>query len=306
MPISSTSLFHYTTGGLDAILGIIDQGFRVRANKEINPASFKNDEFETNEINLRKGVLSGGSAFLRYQHIPMVCFCDIKFSSISDHLERYGTPDSNGHKFAYAIGLTKKWGQKNGLNPVQYIVPGSHLATALASAFKPAGVKETTHGHGIRVEDYSPPTPMGDGFMKCDNKGNVFPASYLYSKVIGVIMFNVYNSNGTNGTDYQDEKEWRFVPPNAMIIDEFEWNTTTINITLYESIHCNAERAVNESRYDNLRFESSDIAHIIVAKDKEVVEVHKKLLERFPTLSSEDQILLLSKINSFERLSRDW
>ena len=48
--------------------------------------------------------------------IPMVCFCDIRLSDISDHTAEYGY---------YGIGLAKKWGIKTKLNPVTYIARGS-------------------------------------------------------------------------------------------------------------------------------------------------------------------------------------
>ena len=42
---------------------------------------------------------------------PMVCFCDIPISRLSEHTTFYGE---------YGLGLTKEWGLKNGLEPVIY------------------------------------------------------------------------------------------------------------------------------------------------------------------------------------------
>ena len=36
MPIISNSLFHYTNGGFPAIKGILENGFRVKCNKELH------------------------------------------------------------------------------------------------------------------------------------------------------------------------------------------------------------------------------------------------------------------------------
>ena len=49
--------------------------------------------------------------------IPMVCFCDIPLSQISNHVEKYG---------GYALGLSKEWGESNGINPVMYELPNSN------------------------------------------------------------------------------------------------------------------------------------------------------------------------------------
>ena len=43
--------------------------------------------------------------------IPMVSFCDIPLSQISNHTKHYGN---------YALGLKKEWGIKNKINPVLY------------------------------------------------------------------------------------------------------------------------------------------------------------------------------------------
>lgn len=49
---------------------------------------------------------------------PMSCFCDLPLSNTSKHLATYGN---------YGIGLTKKWGKKNGLNPILYLHKDSNL-----------------------------------------------------------------------------------------------------------------------------------------------------------------------------------
>ena len=51
--------------------------------------------------------------FLAY---PMVCFCDIPISRISDHTAFYGE---------YGLGLARSWGLTNRLTPVIYATPGS-------------------------------------------------------------------------------------------------------------------------------------------------------------------------------------
>eukprot|EP01034_Spumella_vulgaris_P011525 gene11525-14663_t len=43
---------------------------------------------------------------------PMVCFCDIPLSRIDEHVGFYGS---------YGLGLSREWGIRAGLNPVQYI-----------------------------------------------------------------------------------------------------------------------------------------------------------------------------------------
>lgn len=120
-PISATSLFHYTSGRLPAIKGILETSFRVSYIKETNPqiiGHFGNSGRLSMVFMPRNaGVNYPG---VRYQHIPMVCFCDIRLSTVTDHLYTYGFDAGDTTNRAYDIGLTKTWGQKNGLNPVLY------------------------------------------------------------------------------------------------------------------------------------------------------------------------------------------
>ena len=52
--------------------------------------------------------------------IPVVCFCDIPLSRISDHIGFYGN---------FGIGLTKEWAMSNGLNPLLYVSSTSSFTT---------------------------------------------------------------------------------------------------------------------------------------------------------------------------------
>jgi hypothetical protein len=88
----------------------------------IQPKSSSLFHFTRNAENL-KGILSKGflprysledTSFIRdvpFAAYPMVCFCDIPISRISEHTAFYGN---------YGVGLTKNWGSKNSLQPLIY------------------------------------------------------------------------------------------------------------------------------------------------------------------------------------------
>lgn len=53
---------------------------------------------------------------------PMVCFCDIPLSRIDEHIGFYGK---------FGIGMTRKWAEQNGLNPVLYASGSNNLTKEL-------------------------------------------------------------------------------------------------------------------------------------------------------------------------------
>src|SRR5687768_12579934 len=100
--VSANTLFYFTAsiGNLISIL-----------TNEFHP-HFCLEDFSV----LNKSVLSAGTE--TELAVPMVCFCDLPLSQIGFHLSVYGD---------YGIGMTKSWGQKNGITPVLYVHDKSSL-----------------------------------------------------------------------------------------------------------------------------------------------------------------------------------
>ena len=108
MPISSNTLFHFTRSA-EALVGILKH--------EFTPHYCLEDY----------SVLPAAAPESPNIAIPMVCFCDIPLSQISEHLAKYGD---------FGIGLSKNWGMKKGVSPVLYAYPGSSTAAAISEAGK--------------------------------------------------------------------------------------------------------------------------------------------------------------------------
>lgn len=98
--LSSDTLFHYTTS-IDIIKKILTEGFKPNY-------SLENFEFLFEKVDNIKN----------YHFIPMVCFCDLPISSGKAYIFK---------DRKYAIGLSKEWGEINGLNPVMYISKNSKV-----------------------------------------------------------------------------------------------------------------------------------------------------------------------------------
>ena len=97
MSLSSNSIIHFTNTK-EKLQGILKSNFKIKYCKE--------------SIDFKDG---GPVSF----YVPMVSFCDIPLSEVKNHISKYGP---------YGIGLTKKWAEKNLLNPVLYLDKKSSLA----------------------------------------------------------------------------------------------------------------------------------------------------------------------------------
>ena len=97
--LSSSTLFHFTNTA-EKLLGILENEFYPRYCLE-EWTVVKLGTTEPHEI-----------------AIPMVCFCDLPLSKISEHLQFYGS---------YGIGLSKQWGVIKGINPVLYLNKGTFI-----------------------------------------------------------------------------------------------------------------------------------------------------------------------------------
>lgn len=133
---------------------------------------------------------------------PMICFCDIPISRISEHTDFYGQ---------YGIGLTKNWGLTNKLTPVIYAPQGSAA---------------------IRIADFLFSLDY-EGQPEQKQKNNK-TADHIY-ELISLIkpLSGQMNIGGTIiEKDFYQENEWRFIPSDADIIFDDEFTESRDNANL--------------------------------------------------------------------------
>lgn len=158
--ISTKDLFHFTKS-IDILKSIIDNGFYIQFSKE-------ELVFSDNEKNELKNWA-----------IPMICFCDIPFQIIQNHLDIYG---------GYGIGISKLYGNSAmKLNPVIYL-DDSVLKFSFNQLFNYV-IKEN-NAKKINMEVYD--------IMKYIKR---YKGDY---KINGVTYKNY---------KFYDEREWRYIPP---------------------------------------------------------------------------------------------
>ncbi|SFC41814.1 abortive infection system antitoxin AbiGi family protein [Clostridium uliginosum] len=112
---------------------------------------------------------------------PMVCFCDINVSRLSEHVEYYGK---------FGIGLNKEWGIKEGVQCINYINANSAIRNDFTHIFAKA--------YNENVEDNN-----------LEEYNNYLLSNLLFMKPIVGEMFR----NGKyDNKNFTDEKEWRYIP----------------------------------------------------------------------------------------------
>lgn len=148
MSISANTLFHFTPS-IDNLVGILKHEFRPQYHLEnsLNDLLLEDEE----EFEIKHAV-------------PMVCFCDLPLSVISEHMKLYGR---------YALGMSKMWGIKRGLNPLIYLCQQSDLTKTLEE-------------------------------LRNNRNNREFSLLEAYIKP--------YSSRTQNKIRFYDESEWRYVP----------------------------------------------------------------------------------------------
>ena len=210
-------------------------------------------------------------SWLRYEEFsyvayPMVCFCDIPLSRISEHVEFYG---------AFGLGLTREWAVSQGLNPVFYVSSNSPISELFREFNDLTG--------DVNDEDLN---------GKLRNNLRHF---LMYTKPSAGTMPSV---TGEKNKEFYQESEWRYILKHSdveayMVSSQFE-----------DSDVCAKNNAVTLEKH-MLGFHSSDIRYIFVNQDSDIADIVDFILSGLVEFSETDRKILASKIVSFESITAD-
>lgn len=252
--ISSDSLFHFTPKA-EYLIGILRNGFIPRYC------------FEETKLNskIKIGLLSA---------FPMVCFCDLSLSQISEHVNLYGS---------YGIGLNKEWGIKNKLNPIIYTNQDSHLAQSF----------------GKLSQDII-------NLLKLDAVDDKYAvAAYNYVKVLK--YFKSYegdfkrNGKLIKNVRFYNEREWRYVPA----IDFDENIESAFTKEEYKDEIKLAQENSKLIKY-SLEFRPEDIKYLFVKDESEIHSTIKAIREINSKYNSNEIDILISKILTTKQIQEDF
>jgi hypothetical protein len=252
--ISSNSLFHFTKKR-EHLINILNNTFIPRYSYE--------------EIKL-----SNNSEKANFESaIPMVCFCDISLSQISNHIKMYGQ---------YGIGMTKEWGIKNKLNPIIYVNPDSNVSESvnkLAESINKA----------LEEQCSDITKSITDEYMNILNFLKPYTGDFKRGK-------EIYKD-----VRFYNEREWRYVPKiefdseikNNLDRNEFE-NSKTLK---------SENRKLTEFK---INFNTSDIKYIFVKNENEIHRMMEELREIKHRFSPKEIDILTSKITTTEQIIEDF
>ncbi|VVE66968.1 hypothetical protein PCA31118_02423 [Pandoraea captiosa] len=201
-----------------------------------------------------------------YVSYPMVCFCDIPLSRISEHVDFYGS---------FGIGLTRQWAETNGLNPILYVARENGVTATFREFNEHASIHKTEaqrEAAKVSMRYLLAHTKPAEGNMVLDGK----PVEKVF---------------------YQ-ESEWRYVPknkdiPEYLIKSKFE-NADEIEKANTKTLeHC------------LLKFSPKDVRYIFVKADADIPNIINFIQEKLDHYPGADQKVLMSRVVSLESLSED-
>lgn len=246
MPISANTLFHFTRD-YDSLLSILKSKFYPRLCLEQRIVS---------TLDLRLAV-------------PMVCFCDIPLSQISEHALKYGE---------YSIGIKKDWAIKQGVSPILYVHDNSLILKTIFSE-----IKEISKG----VLD----NPKGEASLK------------MKKYIDTVCMMKPYEGQDDRAgktVRFYDEREWRYIPPREK---EDQFLYLTEDLFKEKGVR---EKINKENEKYGVEFNPDVINYLIVATDMDVLAL-KRAIEKIKGGFPYDSVqLLMTKIISMERIREDF
>lgn len=254
--VSSNTLFHFTSER-KYLLSILENNFQPRYCFEI---------------------LSGAMAKTKLpdwwnRGIPMTCFCDLTLSNTSKHLATYGD---------YGLGLTKEWGQKNGITPVLYVHKDSPLIECVKIS---VATLEQSLIRSMSGNDDDVLNRIADGLKSLIDFTKPYKGNF---KRKGKLVKNVR---------FYDEREWRYVPQNAPVLSEVDMQDTTLLKQVTDEIW----------KSSTLEFSPNDIKYIIVKEESEILELYEEIKRiKSPKYTADEIKKLQTRIISAQQIREDF
>jgi len=211
--------------------------------------------------------------------IPMVSFCDIQLSQIKiNHILYYGE---------YGIGLEKRWGISNGINPILYAQSYSFLFQKFMDSLNKFTAQEP---------------------LNKDEHNNYFSSieNLNLSLLMNIKPYEgkIFRDGKLKNSNYRfyDEREWRYVPTLKQLKD----NKIASFIFKDDDIKKIDKYETKLKEHCKLGFEPKNIKYIIVKREKERLEIFDEIQRIKWKYSESDRKILATRIISMEQIKEDY
>lgn len=274
----TSSLFHYTK--FNYLKKILETGITPNYCKE---------EFGSESVS--KYVVG----------IPMVSFCDIPLTRTDTLTKRYGN---------HAIGFSKEWALKNGINPIMYvsnenIILSLRFFKSYEMSLKSQLIRNGCNGRQLTLNLFDQ-----------NSVSNIVPFINHNNAKFANLNFWGYTKpywgyhNKKKQCNYE-ENEWRYVPKEE---NGIEWKWGEQAYSEWRGDMDSEKPQPNEALINRkLKFSCKDITNIIVEYDSQILGV-VKTIESLTMIggnsnneiTEDEKKILISKIVSFERIKKDF
>ncbi|HDY7832550.1 TPA: abortive infection system antitoxin AbiGi family protein [Vibrio vulnificus] len=201
-----------------------------------------------------------------YMAFPMVCFCDIPLSRISEHVSFYGN---------YGLGMTKEWANANGLNPILYLASENNLMAEFRA------LNDHANGLGDASKVESAKCTMRHIYM------HVKPAD-------GTMLMN----NQLVEKEFYQESEWRYVPKHPQIVSHLKKSEFDDE----ERLTLENEKT---KEHGSLSFTPRDVKYIFVKNDADIPDIINFIQNELDHYQAADLKVLMSRVVSLESIQSD-
>ena len=208
--------------------------------------------------------------------VPMVSFCDLKLSELKGFVDKYGR---------FGIGLTKKWANRNKLNPVLYVNRNCELMDNLIVGVN--GVYEH-----LKLINNS------DDFDNLSKSYHNIMNTYRYIKNYDGELIRRGKSINKNYR-FADEREWRYVPR----LD----TQGVLPFIPIKDIDTKEKKEIHNEKIDHIRlhFKPSDIKYLIVESDKDIADLIQHLDSVKSKFDEKTRRILTSRILTVKQIKKD-
>lgn len=270
----TTTLFHYTKE-IEILKSILKEG--LIPNYCYEDLSYSNND---------RGI-----------GVPMISFCDIPLSKTNSFIERYGN---------YAIGLTKEWADKKGINPILYAKDDNILTSlsfykSVEKHYRDELKKYGGNSHEISFDLSPGPKPQIASLFNYHN------AHEANESIHGMVKKYHGEYNDQKQINY-DENEWRYLVEDT--IDTL-WFWSKEDYENWRGDKNTSKPSPTKALKDKkLEFSVKDIAFVLIKEESEIPQIvdfiNKEGVISDKYIDDYEKLILCSRIISFERIKNNF